>query len=100
VRHPAWRDWQAWKDLLSAAGVRDSRVHDARHTMATLLLAQKVPARVVQEILGHTDIRLTLGTYSQVVPELFEDAAEKIGGALWNRNGNPNGTLNDESRDA
>jgi integrase len=67
------RDWQAWKDLLSAAGVRDFRVHDARHT---------------------------LGTYSHVVPELFEDAADKIGGALWNRNGNPNGTLDDESRDA
>jgi Phage integrase family len=46
------RDWQAWKDLLPAAGVRDSRVHDARHTMATLLLAQKVPARVVQEVWG------------------------------------------------
>jgi hypothetical protein len=36
-----------------------------------------------------------------VVPELFEDAADKIDGALWNRNGsNPNGTLDDESRDA
>jgi hypothetical protein len=56
------RDWQAWKDLLSAAGVRDFRVHDARHT---------------------------LGTYSHVVPELSR-----------NRNGNPNGTLDDESRDA
>ena len=41
------RDWQDWKDLLKAAVVRDARLHDARHTAATLLLQQGVPARVV-----------------------------------------------------
>jgi integrase len=79
----ARRDWQDWKELLQAAGVRDARLHDARHTAATLLLAQGVPARVVMEILGHSQISLTLGTYSHVVPELAQDAADRMGDALW-----------------
>jgi integrase len=52
-------DWQAWKALLHDAGVRDPRLHDARHTAATLLLTQGVPARVAMQILGHSQIRLT-----------------------------------------
>jgi integrase len=77
------RDWQDWKTLLKAAGVRDARLHDARHTAATLLLQQGVPARVVMDILGHSQISLTLGTYSHVVPELAQEAAERMGKALW-----------------
>jgi integrase len=77
------RDWQVWKELLTRAGVRDARLHDARHTAATLLMQQGVPARVAMQILGHSQISLTLGTYSHVVPELAEDAAERMGQALW-----------------
>jgi integrase len=76
-------DHRAWQLLLASAGVRAARLHDARHTAATLLLAQGVPARVVMGILGHSQITLTLGTYSHVVPELAEDAAKRIGAALW-----------------
>jgi integrase len=77
------RDWLDWKALLKAADVRDARVHDARHTAATLLLQQGVPARVVMEVLGHSQISLTLGTYSHVVPEVAEEAAKRMGDALW-----------------
>ena len=77
------RDWQDWNDLLRAAGVRDARLHDARHTAATLLSKQGVPARAVMDILGHSQIGLTLGMYSHVVPELAQDAAERIGNTLW-----------------
>ena len=77
------RDWQDWKTLLKAAGVRNARLHDARHTAATLLLQQGVPARVVMDILGHSQISLTLGTYSHVVSELAQEAAERMGDALW-----------------
>ena len=77
------RDWSDWKELLPRAGVRDARLHDARHTAATLLLQQGVPARVAMQILGHSQISLTLGTYSHVVPELAEEAAERMGDALW-----------------
>lgn len=77
------RDWQDWKDLLRGAGVRDARLHDARHTSASLLLAEGVPARVVMELLGHSQISLTLGTYSHVAPEVSRVAADRIGGRLW-----------------
>ncbi len=66
-----------------SAGVRDARLHDARHTAATLLLQQGVPARVAMQVLGHSQITLTLGTYSHVVPEMAEEAAERMGDALW-----------------
>ncbi|MEV0723932.1 tyrosine-type recombinase/integrase [Micromonospora purpureochromogenes] len=76
-------DWAQWKQLCRDAGVREARLHDARHTAASILLAQGVPARVVMELLGHSQIGLTLGTYSHVAPELSRAAAEGIGGALW-----------------
>jgi len=76
-------DWGEWKTLLREACVRDARLHDARHTAATLLLQQGVPARVAMQILGHSQISLTLGTYSHVVPELATEAAERVGAALW-----------------
>ncbi|MDP9460767.1 MAG: site-specific integrase [Actinomycetota bacterium] len=79
----ARRDWLDWKALLKVAGVRDARLHDARHTAATLLLQQGVPARVAMQVLGHSQISLTLGTYSHVVPELAQDAADRMGDALW-----------------
>ena len=47
-------DHRNWQLLLDAAGVRRARLHDARHTAATLLLIQGVPARVVMQILGHS----------------------------------------------
>ncbi|MGZ4664814.1 MAG: hypothetical protein ACXV5Q_07130 [Frankiaceae bacterium] len=42
-----------------------------------------MPARVVMQILGHSQITLTFGTYSHVVPELAQDAAARMGAALW-----------------
>ena len=76
-------DYRAWRSLLEQAGVRPARLHDARHTAATLLLAQGVPARVAMQILGHSQITLTLGTYSHVVPELAHDAARRMAHVLW-----------------
>lgn len=76
-------DHDDWKALLSRAGVRAARLHDARHTAATILLQLGVPARVAMQVLGHSQITLTLGTYSHVVPELATEAAARVGGALW-----------------
>jgi len=88
-------DHRAWKNLLKAAGVRSARLHDARHTMASLLLAQNVHPRVVMEIMGHSQISLTLGTYSHVAPELSTDAADRMGQTLWNTE-NDDGSQNDD----
>ncbi len=49
-------------ELFTAAGIRQVRVHYARHTAATLLLAQGVDQRVVIEILGHSQISMTAAT--------------------------------------
>lgn len=71
-----------FKQALAAAELPVKRFHDARHTCASLLLAQGVPARVVMDILGHSDIRLTLNTYSHVIPQLHDEAAEKMNSVL------------------
>jgi integrase len=76
-------DWTAWKALLREAGVRDVRLHDGRHTAATLLLSEGVHPRVVMELLGHAQMRTTTDTYSHVLPALAREAAERMGAALW-----------------
>ena len=76
-------DWQAWKAILTKAEVRDVRLHDGRHTAATLLLSAGVHPRVVMELLGHSQMRTTTDTYSQVMPALAQQAADAMGSALW-----------------
>jgi integrase len=69
--------------LCRAAGLEPIRVHDLRHTHATLLLAEGVNPRVVQERLGHSTVTMTLGLYSHVLPNLQREAAEKAGRAVF-----------------
>ena len=54
------------------------RFHDLRHTCASLLLAQGTDARTIMETLGHSQITLTLNTYSHVMPSLQRDAADRM----------------------
>ena len=54
------------------------RFHDLRHTAATLMLQENIHPKVVQERLGHSDISLTLNTYSHVLPGMQEEAATKL----------------------
>ena len=77
------RDWEDWKRLLVEAGVRNGRLHDARHTAATLLLEQGVDARVVMEILGHSQITLTQNTYQHVMPNVIADATQRVATVLF-----------------
>ena len=75
-------DWRSWKAILRQAQVRDARVHDARHTAATLLIEQGVHIRVVQEVLGHTRVTTT-ERYTHVATLQMKDASERMGDALW-----------------
>lgn len=68
--------------ILKDAGLPRRRFHDLRHSAATALLVAGVSARVVQSILGHSQISLTLGTYSHAIPELQKDAAERMDALL------------------
>jgi integrase len=75
------RDSGEWADILQAAGLPHRGVHAARHTAATLLMEQGVALAVVQEMLGHSDIRVTRG-YTHVASPLTQDAANRMGKAL------------------
>lgn len=66
----------ALQRLLHDAGLPRIRFHDLRHTCASLLLAQGTHMRIIMEQLGHSQISLTMNTYSHVMPEALDDAAE------------------------
>ena len=67
---------------LKKAGLPTKRFHDLRHTCASLLLAQGVHPRVVMETLGHSQISLTMDTYSHVLPALQREAADQMDALL------------------
>ena len=67
-----------FKALLASANLPDMRLHDLRHSCATLLLAQGVSPRVVMETLGHSQVSLTLNTCSHVLPALQHEAAARM----------------------
>jgi len=74
-----WRNmYREFKSILKKADLPDIRFHDLRHTAATLMLQQGIHPKVVQERLGHSNISLTLNTYSHVLPSMQDAAAEKM----------------------
>lgn len=76
------RDWAEWKNVLAQAGVRDARVHDARHTAATLLLANGVDERTLMDLLGWTEHR-TARRYAHVIDPMRREAMTRMGGVLF-----------------
>lgn len=76
---------RCFKPMLIKAGLPDIRFHDLRHSCASLLLAQGVSPRVIMETLGHSQISLTMNTYSHVMPFLMREAAEKMDEMLAKR---------------
>lgn len=68
--------------LLVDIGLPKYRFHDLRHSCASLLLSQGLPARTIMEILGHSQINLTLNTYSHVFPEMTRAAADVMDNLL------------------
>lgn len=66
---------RAWETWAARAGVKVIRLHDARHTHASLLLKQNIHPKIVQERLGHSSIQMTIDIYSHVAPGLQEAAA-------------------------
>jgi integrase len=73
---------RSFKPLLKQAELPDIRFHDLRHACATLLLSEGVPVKVVQEILGHSSVSVTMDVYSHVLPEMQEKAAALMDGLL------------------
>ena len=66
-----------FQKVLKDADLPHMRFHDLRHSAATILLGMGVNAKVVQELLGHSQIGMTLGTYSHVLPSMHKNAMDK-----------------------
>ncbi|MFN7992461.1 MAG: tyrosine-type recombinase/integrase [Bryobacteraceae bacterium] len=73
---------RVFRNILREADLPRIRIHDLRHPAATLLLAQGVHPRVVMELLGHSQIAVTMNTCTHVLPSLRKDAAEKMNALL------------------
>jgi integrase len=71
-----------FKPLLKRAGLPAIRLHDLRHTCATILLMAGKHPKYVQELLGHTSINITLDTYSHVIEGMDGGLADAMDEAL------------------
>lgn len=74
---------QLWGRFIQRTDLPYIRLHDLRHTNATLLIANDVSARVVQHRLGHADVSTTLQRYVHVQAAMDEAAADKIDSAIF-----------------
>jgi len=73
---------RSFKPLLERAGLPRITFHDLRHTCASLLFQRNVHPKIVQELLGHASVAITLDTYSHMLPGMGSEAANAIGEAL------------------
>ncbi len=74
---------RSFKPLLKRAGLPETvRLHDLRHTCATVLLSRGVHPKLVQELLGHKSISITLDTYSHVLPGMGDAVVGAMDEAL------------------
>ncbi|HEX5156169.1 MAG TPA: site-specific integrase [Ktedonobacterales bacterium] len=71
--------------LLKRAGLPPMRLHDLRHTCATLLLGQGINPKIVSEMLGHSTVAITLDLYSHVLPTMQQSAASALEAAIGTR---------------
>ncbi|MDV9171032.1 tyrosine-type recombinase/integrase [Streptomyces sp. W16] len=78
-------DFHRWKDLLKAAKVRDARLHDARHTAATVLLLLGVPDTVVDRIMGWEPGKSARmrSRYQHLTSPVLQQTAAKVGALIW-----------------
>ena len=75
-------DYDDWKDLLTAAKVRDGRLHDARHTAATVLLILGVPERAVMGLMGWSSTAMA-ARYQHMVDTVRSNIARQVDGLIW-----------------
>ena len=71
-----------FKKLFADAGFPGMHFHDLRHSAATILLGMGINMKVVQELLGHSDIAITLGLYSHLLPSMQKEITDKHCGTV------------------
>jgi integrase len=74
-------DYHEWKELLKEAGLRDARLHDARHTAATVLLILGVPTPTAMAIMGWSSAAMAK-RYQHLIDSVRRDVAKQVGGLL------------------
>lgn len=90
---------EAHRRILKAAGLPRMRVHDLRHSAASILLEQGVHVRTVAELLGHANVSVTLNTYSHVIARLVDSATSALAGLL-NADAAPGAAMPDVATEA
>ncbi len=68
---------KVFRRFLVSIGLPHMRFHDLRHSAATILLAMNVHPKIVQEILGHSQIAMTLDVYSHALPSMQEEVTKQ-----------------------
>ena len=85
---------QAFERIVTAAKLPAIRLHDLRHTHATLLLKAGVPVKVVSERLGHANAAFTMNVYQHVIPGMQAEAADTFSRLLHDEEGTDNSINN------
>ncbi len=75
-------DYHEWKRLLKEAGLRESRLHDARHTAATVLLALRQPTPTVMSLMGWSSESMA-ARYQHVTDTIRTQVANQVGDLIW-----------------
>ncbi|MEV8509316.1 tyrosine-type recombinase/integrase [Actinoplanes sp. NPDC051475] len=75
-------DYHDWKQILRDAGLRDGRLHDARHTAATVLLILQVHERAAMGVMGWATTSMA-ARYQHVTDPIRADIAKRVGGLIW-----------------
>ena len=73
---------QGFRRKVGQLGFNGVRLHDLRHTHASLMLQQGVNPKTVAERLGHSSVTITLDTYSHLLPRIQEEAVSKFDAAM------------------
>jgi integrase len=81
-------DYAEWQAILAEVGIPATKLHNGRHTAGTIMVALGVPIEVVQEILGHSDVRTTRG-YVHVASEMAKSATARMGRVLLRKASTP-----------
>ena len=82
LRESNWKRSVSWSAATAAAGLRGFRVHDLRHTAASVWLAARADPKVVQRVLGHATASMTMDLYGHLMDANLWEAARAIGGIL------------------
>ena len=75
-------DYHEWKSLPEEAGVREGRLHDARHTAATVLLLLEVPLRTVMSIMGWSSVEMA-ARYQHITDAIRQKVAGQVDQVIW-----------------